>query len=63
MRKIIEYRTMGHFEAINPFDQEINRLIGKGWQPLGAAFINGKNWYQTMVKYEEISDGNTETNC
>jgi len=57
-RKVIEYMYVTNGASTLCFVEEINRLIGEGWQPLGgiAVTYNGDDqmWdtWQAMVKYE-----------
>ena len=56
MKKIVDYKiVLERGEHLPEVEKNVKREIGKGWQPLGAPFIGGKdNSYilQAMVKYE-----------
>lgn len=61
---IEEYKTIAidasYNNALTQFNEVINSLIQKGWQPVGPAFMtspfvyanqcDGPKWCQTMVK-------------
>ena len=53
-QKITEYRTLGD-EVPSKLDEEVNKGIKEGWQPLGGVCIDSKSGVllQAMVKYEQ----------
>lgn len=55
MKKIIDYKIL-QSEASSSLTGHVKHNIANGWQPKGGGFAIGKWFYQTMVKYEEISE-------
>lgn len=53
MQKILEYKIV--YASNSQFlEEEVNKAIKEGWQPLGGAFIEGGVTYsynQVVVKY------------
>lgn len=56
MKKIVDYKiVLKECDNLSEVEKNVKAEIEKGWQPIGAPFLGGKdNSYmlQAMVKYE-----------
>lgn len=51
MSKIIAYKVVT--KGNRQMDDEINKMLLDGWQPLGGISVNSLALFQAMVKYAE----------
>jgi hypothetical protein len=51
--RIVSIKPHGSVPSHEALQDEVNRLIGEGYQPLGQPFFGEDSIYQALVRYSE----------
>lgn len=52
--------TITFDSSVTRLIRQVNTLIEQGWEPIGGLAVRGDEFYQSMIKFDQISGDNRE---